>query len=196
MRQAAPKAFLILFLGAGSVVGARIAEHPDIDAVSFTGSVPTGRQIGVTCASLGKKVQMEMGGKNPMVVMDDADLQVAVGASLNGAFFSTGQRCTASSRLIVTKGIYDEFVDALTKAADKLVVGDPLDSATQIGPVVDEKQLQQNVDYVKLAADEGCDVRGGESRTAPAFPKACCVYRQRPMTCGYHVKKFLGPVLQ
>ena len=142
-----PKGVFNLVMGAGSVIGARIAEHPDIDAVSFTGSVPTGRQIGVTCASLGKKVQMEMGGKNPMVVMDDADLQVAIGACLNGAFFSTGQRCTASSRLIVTKGIYDRFVDALTAAADQLVVGDPLDSATQIGPVVDGKQ-QLTAQYI------------------------------------------------
>ena len=111
-----------------------------------------------------------------MVVMDDADLDVAIGACVNGAFFSTGQRCTASSRLIVTKGIYDKFVGALTEAADNLVVGDALDSATQIGPVVDEKQLQQNVDYVKLAADEGCDVRGGVNpEWAWFFPKACCV---------------------
>lgn len=164
-----PKGVFNLVMGAGSVVGARIAEHPDIDAVSFTGSVATGRQIGVTCARLGKKVQMEMGGKNPMVVMDDAELDVAVDACLNGAFFSTGQRCTASSRLIVTKGVHDQFVAALNDAADKLVVGDALDSATQIGPVVDAKQLQQNLEYVKLATDEGCDVRGGQIQDGPGF---------------------------
>ena len=188
-----PKGVFNLVLGSGSVVGARIAEHPDIDAVSFTGSVPTGRQIGVTCASLGKKVQMEMGGKNPMVVMDDADLDVAIGACVNGAFFSTGQRCTASSRLIVTKGIYDKFVDALTEAADDLVVGDALDSATQIGPVVDEKQLQQNVDYVKLAAEEGCDVRGGAIQNGPGFFQKPAVFASATNDMRVSREEIFGP---
>ena len=129
--------------------------------MSFTGSVATGRQVAVDCAARGKKVQLEMGGKNPMVVVDDADLDVAVGASLNGAFFSTGQRCTASSRLIVTAGIHDAFLDKLTAAAADLVIGDPLDAKTQIGPVVDQGQLDQNLEYLALAATEGCDVRGG-----------------------------------
>ena len=150
-----------LVMGPGSKVGARIVEHEDIAAVSFTGSVATGRQVAVDCAARGKKVQLEMGGKNPMVVVDDADLDVAVGACLNGAFFSTGQRCTASSRLIVTAGIHDAFLDKLTAAAADLVIGDPLDSKTQIGPVVDQSQLDQNLEYLALAATEGCDVRGG-----------------------------------
>ncbi len=157
-----PKGVFNLVMGPGSAVGARIVSHPGIDALSFTGSVQTGRSIAVQCAEQGKKVQLEMGGKNPMVVLDDADLDVAVGACVNGAFFSTGQRCTASSRLIVTRGIHDAFVEALGAAADKLVVGNPLDAKTQIGPVVDDKQLQQNLDYVALAASEGCEVRGGE----------------------------------
>ena len=156
-----PAGIFNLVMGPGSKVGARIVEHEDIAAVSFTGSVATGRQVAVDCAARGKKVQLEMGGKNPMVVVDDADLDVAVGASLNGAFFSTGQRCTASSRLIVTAGIYDAFLDKLTAAAADLVIGDPLDSKTQIGPVVDQGQLDQNLEYLALAATEGCDVRGG-----------------------------------
>ena len=156
-----PAGIFNLVMGPGSKGGARIVEHEDIAAVSFTGSVATGRQVAVDCAARGKKVQLEMGGKNPMVVVDDADLDVAVGASLNGAFFSTGQRCTASSRLIVTAGIHDAFLDKLTAAAADLVIGDPLDSKTQIGPVVDQGQLDQNLEYLALAATEGCDVRGG-----------------------------------
>ena len=156
-----PAGIFNLVMGPGSKVGARIVEHEDIAAVSFTGSVATGRQVAVDCAAHGKKVQLEMGGKNPMVVVDDADLDVAVGACLNGAFFSTGQRCTASSRLIVTAGIHDAFLDKLTAAAADLVIGDPLDSKTQIGPVVDQGQLDQNLEYLALAATEGCDVRGG-----------------------------------
>ncbi|MEC7171160.1 MAG: aldehyde dehydrogenase family protein [Alphaproteobacteria bacterium] len=156
-----PAGIFNLVMGPGSKVGARIVEHEDIAAVSFTGSVATGRQVAVDCTARGKKVQLEMGGKNPMVVVDDADLDVAVGACLNGAFFSTGQRCTASSRLIVTAGIHDAFLDKLTAAAADLVIGDPLDSKTQIGPVVDQSQLDQNLEYLALAATEGCDVRGG-----------------------------------
>ena len=156
-----PAGIFNLVMGPGSKVGARIVEQQDIAAVSFTGSVATGRQVAVDCAARGKKVQLEMGGKNPMVVVDDADLDVAVGACLNGAFFSTGQRCTASSRLIVTAGIHDAFLDKLTAAAADLVIGDPLDAKTQIGPVVDQGQLDQNLEYLALAATEGCDVRGG-----------------------------------
>ncbi len=156
-----PAGIFNLVMGPGSKVGARIVEHEDIAAVSFTGSVATGRQVAVDCAARGKKVQLEMGGKNPLVVLDDADLKTAVECAVNGAFFSTGQRCTASSRLIVTAGIHDAFLDKLTAAAADLVIGDPLDSKTQIGPVVDQSQLDQNLEYLALAATEGCDVRGG-----------------------------------
>lgn len=164
-----PAGVFNLVMGPGSTVGARIVEHPGIDAISFTGSVATGNTIAVQCASTGKRVQMEMGGKNPLVVVDDADLDVAVATAINGAFFSTGQRCTASSRLIVTAGIHDAFLEKLTSAAANLIVGDALDAATQIGPVVDQKQLDQNLRYLKLASNEGCDVRGGELANGPGF---------------------------
>ncbi|HEU4654695.1 MAG TPA: aldehyde dehydrogenase family protein, partial [Steroidobacteraceae bacterium] len=121
-----------------------------------------GRSVIARCAQLGKRVQAEMGGKNPMIVLDDADLNVAVNASLNGAFFSTGQRCTASSRLIVTEGIHDRFVAALTEKMKALRVGHALDPQTEIGPVVDEKQLEQDLSYLKIAAQEGARVVGGE----------------------------------
>ncbi|HEY9022129.1 MAG TPA: aldehyde dehydrogenase family protein [Paracoccaceae bacterium] len=158
-----PDGVFNLVMGRGSSVGARMVEHPGIDAISFTGSVATGRRIGLQCMEAGKKVQMEMGGKNPMVVLDDADLDVAVAACVNGAFFSTGQRCTASSRLIVTDRIHDAFLEKLTQATTALRVGDALDPATQIGPVVDQSQLEQNLRYVALAREEGCEVIGGDA---------------------------------
>ncbi len=157
-----PPGVFNLVLGRGSTVGDALVNHCEVGAISFTGSVSVGNRIAETCGRLRKKVQLEMGGKNPMVVMDDADVSLAVNACLNGAFFSTGQRCTASSRLIVQSGIHDEFVDALSKAMTSLQVGDPLDPATQIGPVVDEKQLLSNLDYVEIAKSEAEEVVGGE----------------------------------
>lgn len=157
-----PPGVFNLVMGRGSTVGEAIISHPDIDAISFTGSVSVGEHIAEVCGRMKKKVQLEMGGKNPMVVMDDADLTTAVNACLNSAFFSTGQRCTASSRLIVQDGIHDEFVKALTEEMLKLKVGNPLDADTQIGPVIDEKQLKSNLAYVEIAKGEAEQVIGGE----------------------------------
>ena len=157
-----PAGVFNLVMGVGSTVGAAMLDSDGIQAISFTGSVPTGRQIAVKCAETMKKVQLEMGGKNPMVVLDDADLSTAVGACVNSAYFSTGQRCTASSRFIVQSGIHDEFVDAVSSELAALKIGDALDPSTQIGPVVDARQLNSNLDYVALAAEEGAEVIGGE----------------------------------
>ncbi|MGU7775786.1 aldehyde dehydrogenase family protein [Burkholderia sp. MR1-5-21] len=157
-----PAGVLNLVLGPGRVIGNALVTSPDVDAITFTGSEATGRAIAAKCVETGKKVQLEMGGKNPMVVVDDADLDVAVDAALDGAFFATGQRCTASSRLIVTARIHDRFVDALKQKAAALVVGHALDKATQIGPVVDDRQLHQNLSYLKIASEEGGQVFGGE----------------------------------
>jgi alpha-ketoglutaric semialdehyde dehydrogenase len=162
-----PAGVVNLLLGPGRVVGEALVASPDIDAISFTGSESTGRAIAVKCVTSGKKVQLEMGGKNPMVVIDDADLDIAVEAALDGSFFSTGQRCTASSRLIVTSAIHEQFVAALQRKASELVVGHALDKATQIGPVVDDRQLQQNLKYLKIAAEEGGQVLGGERVERP-----------------------------
>ena len=158
----APAGVINLVMGRGSVVGEALVNSPDVDAVSFTGSVATGRAIGAKCFASGKKFQLEMGGKNPMVVLDDADLDVAVEACLNGAFYSTGQRCTASSRLIVTEGIYDRFIDGMKKRMQALKVGDALEDGIHIGPVVDDKQLQQDERYIAVAREEGGTVFGGE----------------------------------
>lgn len=157
-----PPGVFNLVMGRGSIVGEALVTHPDVDAISFTGSVETGHHIAEICGKMLKKVQLEMGGKNPMVVMNDADLSIAVPACINGTFFSTGQRCTASSRLIVESGIHDEFIEKMAKAMGQLKIGDALDKSTQIGPVVDEKQLASNLAYVDLARSEAAEVIGGE----------------------------------
>ncbi|NKJ46008.1 aldehyde dehydrogenase family protein [Burkholderia sp. SG-MS1] len=158
----APAGVINLVMGRGSVVGEALVSSPDVDALSFTGSVATGRAIGAKCFASGKKFQLEMGGKNPMVVLDDADLNVAIEACINGAFYSTGQRCTASSRFIVTEGIYDRFIDGMKARMQALKVGDALADGTHIGPVVDDKQLQQDERYIAVAREEGGTVFGGE----------------------------------
>lgn len=157
-----PGGVVNLVMGAGAVVGQALSESPQVDAVSFTGSVHTGQRIAAACLPLRKKLQLEMGGKNPMVVLDDADLEVAVEACINGAFHATGQRCTASSRLIVTAGIHDRFVAAMLERMAALRVGHALEAAVDIGPVVDAAQLRRNQAYLDVARAEGGQVHGGE----------------------------------
>lgn len=157
-----PPGVFNLVTGPGSIVGQSIVEHPKVAAISFTGSVNVGRRLAATAISGMKKIQLEMGGKNPMVVLDDAEIDIAVNACLNGSFFSTGQRCTASSRLVVTEGIHDEFVERITKAMGELRIGDALDHNTQVGPVVSQDQLSNNLKYVDLAKEEGTEVIGGD----------------------------------
>ena len=196
-RSGLPVGAFNLVGGKGSDIGPVLTSHPKVKAVSFTGSVPTGRGIARACAENLKKVQLEMGGKNPMVVLDDADLDIAVAASLNGAFFSTGQRCTASSRLIVTDGIHDRFVARMTEALRKLVVGDALDPATQIGPVVDERQLAQDLDYVDIARGEGGKVAfGGErlNREKPGFYMAPALITETTPGMRINREEVFGPV--
>jgi len=151
-----------LVMGRGAVVGEAIVASPDIAAISFTGSVETGRRIAQRAVEQGKKIQLEMGGKNPMVVLDDADLAIAVGACVNGAFFSTGQRCTASSRLIVTQGIHDRFVGAMREKMGALKVDNALKPGVDIGPVVDQSQLDQDLSYLDIGRKEGAKVHGGD----------------------------------
>lgn len=171
-----PAGVFNLVMGRGSEIGAALVAHPDVAAISFTGSERVGRGIAAGGAATMKKVQLEMGGKNPMVVMADADLDLAVNACLNGAFFSTGQRCTASSRLIVEDRIHDVFVERLAKAMAALKIGDPLEAATQIGPVVSEAQLAGNLEYVHLASEEGCDVLGGQRLSQPGIFQAPALF--------------------
>ena len=162
-RSGLPAGVFNLAMGPGSVVGNALLEDPRIRAVSFTGSVQTGHRVATACASRGAKFQLEMGGKNPMVVLNDADIDVAVDCAVNGAFYSTGQRCTASSRLIVEDGIHDRFVDAMINATRSLRVGNAIEETTQIGPVVDQVQFDQDVDYLRIGKTEGATLAiGGE----------------------------------
>jgi alpha-ketoglutaric semialdehyde dehydrogenase len=166
-----PKGVLNLVMGPGRVVGHALLESSGIDAISFTGSVETGHQIATQAVQTHKKVQCEMGGKNPLIILDDADLELAVDVAIDGGFFWTGQRCTASSRLIVQQGIHDRFVTKMLERMANLKVDNGLKPGTQIGPVVDERQLRQNLRYVDLAREEGGQVHGGErlQRDSPGF---------------------------
>jgi aldehyde dehydrogenase (NAD+) len=198
-RSGIPAGVFNLVMGRGSEVGQALIEHRDVAAISFTGSVATGRRVAAACvaASPMKKVQLEMGGKNPMVVLDDADLKVAVECAINGAFFSTGQRCTASSRLIVTEGIHDRFVAALSERMRALVVDDALKPGTQIGPVVDQAQLDQDLSYLKIGQDEGAKlVAGGEllKRDTPGFYLAPALFTEVDNRMRIAREEIFGPV--
>jgi aldehyde dehydrogenase (NAD+) len=163
-RAGVPPGVFNLVMGRGSIVGEALVNSPDVDAISFTGSVTTGRSIAKKAIETMKKVQLEMGGKNPQVVLDDANLDVAVNVSLQSAFFSTGQRCTASSRLIVTDGIHDRFVERMVERMKALRIDDALKAGTDIGPVVDQSQLEQDLDYVRIAQEEGGKLVAGGQR--------------------------------
>jgi aldehyde dehydrogenase (NAD+) len=158
----APPGVFNLILGSGEV-GQAIVAHDGVDGVSFTGSQTVGAQVGEAAIRRQARVQLEMGGKNPLVILDDADPERAVACAIDGAFFATGQRCTASSRIIVQDGIHDRFVEALAERARSLRVGPALDPDSQIGPAVSQSQLDQNLRYVGIARDEGGRmVTGGE----------------------------------
>lgn len=163
-RAGLPPGVLNLVMGPGRVVGQTMLDDPRIDAITFTGSQATGERVAVASLPFLRKVQLEMGGKNPLVILDDADLDVAVECALDGAFYSTGQRCTASSRLIVTERIHDQFVGRLADRISALRVGNALHQDTQIGPVVDETQLQQDIDYIQIARQQGGVLRAGGDR--------------------------------
>jgi aldehyde dehydrogenase (NAD+) len=159
----APAGVFNMVIGRGGV-GDAIAKHPDVDGISFTGSQTVGAKVAAAAVARQARVQLEMGGKNPLVVLDDADLDRAVACALDGAFFATGQRCTASSRIIVTDGIYKRFVAALAEKAAALKVGDALDPATKMGPAVSDTQLEQDLGYVDIAVKEGGKLVSGGQR--------------------------------
>ena len=165
-RAGTPPGVFNLVMGRGSVVGETLVNHPDVAAISFTGSVLTGRALAAKAIARMAKLQLEMGGKNPLVVLDDADLATAVNVAVQGSYFSTGQRCTASSRLIVTQGIHDRFVAAVGEKLKTLKVDDALAPGTDIGPVVDESQLKQDLSYLDVGKQEGATLAyGGERLT-------------------------------
>ncbi|SAI70301.1 aldehyde dehydrogenase [Bordetella ansorpii] len=160
-RSGIPAGVFNLVMGRGSVIGNALVDHAEVDAISFTGSEGVGRGIAERASRTMKKVQLEMGGKNPQVVLDDADLDVAVELSAQSAFYSTGQRCTASSRLIVTDAIHDRFVQALRERMARIKVGDALAQGIDMGPVASRPQLEQNLSYLAIGRDEGARLAAG-----------------------------------
>lgn len=196
-RAGLPPGVFNLVMGKGSSVGEALVAGPAVSAISFTGSVATGQRIVAKAAARGAKVQVEMGGKNPLAVLDDADLDIAVNAAMQGAYFSTGQRCTASSRLIVTQGIHDRFVAALQKKLATLKVGHALEPDTDIGPVVDEKQLEQDLSYLSIGRDEGATlVCGGRrlERPTPGFYLEPALFTDTAATMRINQEEIFGPV--
>lgn len=160
-KQDIPKGLFSLVMGAGSSIGSQLVESTMIDAISFTGSVPVGKGIAASAIQNLTRVQMEMGSKNALAVMDDGDLDLAVNVALGGAFGGTGQKCTASSRLVVHHKVHDEFIEKLIAGATAMKVGHALEEGTQIGPVVSDTQLRENLAYAELGQKEGAELACG-----------------------------------
>lgn len=196
-RSGIPQGVFNLVMGRGSVVGEKIVNDPRVAAVSFTGSQAVGKGVALACAQRLAKVQLEMGGKNPQVVLDDADLDVAVNCALQSAFFSTGQRCTAASRLVVTQGIHDRFVAALADKIKTLKVDDALKDGTDVGPVVDQKQLEQDLEYIDLGKREGARLAvGGErlKRATDGFYLQPALFTESTPAMRINREEIFGPV--
>ena len=156
-----PKGVINIVTGFGSSVGGPMTEHPDARAVSLTGSTEVGRVVGTAAAKSFKRCSLELGGKNPMIVLDDANLDLAIEGGLWGAFGTTGQRCTATSRIIVQKGVYGEFVERLVDRAKRLKVGNGLDESVEMGPAINENQLKTDLKYVEIGKAEGARLKCG-----------------------------------
>jgi len=196
-RAGLPPGVFNMVMGPGSKVGNAIVQSPKVRAVSFTGSVEVGRGLASVLVARGAKVQLEMGGKNPLVVLDDADLGTAVNCAVNGAFFSTGQRCTASSRLIVQEGIHDRFVSAVTERLAALKIGDALEPGIDIGPVVSAPQLEQDLNYVEIGRKEGGRlVYGGErlNRATPGYYMSPALLTETTSAMRINREEVFGPV--
>jgi alpha-ketoglutaric semialdehyde dehydrogenase len=188
---------LNLVMGPGARIGAALAASPDVDAVSFTGSQAVGPSVAAAAVKNGARVQLEMGGKNPLIVLDDADLNTAVSVAVNGAYFQAGQRCTASSRLIVTEGIHDRFVDATIARMKALVIDDALKPGTEIGPVVDGRQLEKNLKYVDIGRKEGARlVEGGGllKRETDGYYMAPALFTDSSAAMQINRDEIFGPV--
>ena len=196
-RSGIPAGVFNLVMGRGSVLGDALVNHPGIAAISFTGSQSVGSRIAQACVQNLKKVQLEMGGKNPQVILDDADLTQAVELSAQSAFYSTGQRCTASSRLIVTQGIYPRFVEALKARMAKIKVGDALAQGTDIGPVSSQSQLEQDLSYVQIGRAEGAILEAGGERLKLAtdgFYMSPALFTETDAAMRINREEIFGPV--
>jgi aldehyde dehydrogenase (NAD+) len=196
-RAGLPSGVLNLVMGPGSTLGPALASSPGVDAVSFTGSQDVGPSVAERAVKAGARVQLEMGGKNPLVVLDDADLATAVSVAVNGAFFQAGQRCTASSRLIVAQDIHDRFVDAMIDRMKRLVIDDALKPGTEIGPVVDARQLEKNESYLSIGRHEGARLaHGGErlKRDTDGYYMAPALFTDTTPEMRINREEIFGPI--
>jgi acyl-CoA reductase-like NAD-dependent aldehyde dehydrogenase len=194
-----PPGVLNVVTGPASQVGTAMVDHPLIGAVSFTGSVASGREVYTRASSHLKRVGLELGGKNPQIVMDDADLSLATEGVLFGAFGTAGQRCTATSRLILHEAIYDEMLERLVSRTEALRIGDPLDPAIDVGPVCGQDQERKILNYINIGKMEGGElVLGGRKLTEGLYDKGFfiepTIFEARP---GMRITKeeIFGPVL-
>jgi len=195
-----PPTAVNLVHGTGSTVGIPLVEHPEVDVVSFTGSSVVGRQISSICGQGLKRVSLELGGKNAQIVMDDANLDLALEGVLWGAFGTTGQRCTATSRLILQEGIYDEFMERLVEKAKNLKLGDGLDSSTDVGPVINEKQREIIHSYVEIGKREGAKLLcgggfGSEGKLSKGFFYKPTIFVDVTPQMRIAKEEIFGPVL-
>jgi acyl-CoA reductase-like NAD-dependent aldehyde dehydrogenase len=196
-RSGIPPGVFNLVMGRGSEIGEALVTHAGINAISFTGSTGVGKRIALQCVETGKKVQLEMGGKNPQVVLDDADLDQAVELCVQSAFYATGQRCTAASRLIVTQGIYPRFIEAMKARMAQIKVGDALAPDTHVGPVVSRAQLEQDLAYVEIGLAEGATLAGGGKRLAAGtegFYLAPALFSESTSSMRINREEIFGPV--
>jgi acyl-CoA reductase-like NAD-dependent aldehyde dehydrogenase len=173
-----PPGVLNVVPGLGPIAGKRMAEHPDVGKVVFTGGTEPGRQVSMAAAGHFAKVTVELGGKTPVIVFDDQDLEVSAGGVAFGAFIAAGQTCICGSRILVQETIYDDFVDALTKRAAGIRIGDPAEVDTQMGPVVSRKAQQRILDYIALGLEEGAELACGGG--IPADPALSAGYYVEP----------------
>jgi acyl-CoA reductase-like NAD-dependent aldehyde dehydrogenase len=191
-----PEGVLNTVFGRGSVLGPALTADRQVRGISFTGSNGVGRSIAVAGAELGKKVQLEMGGKNAVVVLADADLDLAVEMTIRGAMRSTGQKCTATSRVIVEVPLLGDFTDALAERCRKLAVGNPLDSQTYMGPLASLEQQRTVLDYIQIGKEEGARlVTGGETLGTEGFFVAPTVFSDVDPNSRLATEEIFGPVV-
>jgi alpha-ketoglutaric semialdehyde dehydrogenase len=193
-----PKGVINIVTGFGSEVGTPLTEHPTVRAISLTGSSAVGRIVGATAAKSFKHCSLELGGKNPMIVLDDANLELAIEGGLWGAFGTTGQRCTATSRIIVQKGVYRKFIDEFVARAKKIKVGNGLDETVEMGPAVNENQLKTDLEYIEIGKNEGAKLVTGGNRLdkgeyAHGWFLEPTVFTMSIPRCASRRKKFLAP---
>ncbi|MFC3040761.1 alpha-ketoglutaric semialdehyde dehydrogenase GucD [Virgibacillus xinjiangensis] len=194
-----PNGVVNMVTGPGSVIGQGIAEHPDINGITFTGSNTVGKNIGQTALKRGAKYQLEMGGKNPVIVAADADLDLAVEATISGGLRSTGQKCTATSRVIVQSDVYDEFREKLVAKVKEIQVGDGLQDGVWMGPSASESQLNTVLSYIEKGKEEGKLLVGGERLTGAEYDKgyfvAPTVFDEIATDATIAQEEIFGPVL-